>query len=699
MAEPPVRLLDFDAPSSGPAPLLDFEGDTNHRYDGWYSAITGIGTSANDKRLSHTFRPPCQSYLDNIEMWRADDVAATAIEKVPEQCFRQGYELEIENEGDYAKFKEELELTLEDLGVDEHVQRGMTVERAVGGAALWLGVDDGREFSAPLDPARVRKLDWLKVLEPIELTPWSVYGNPMKPKYGEPELYQVNDTANLVNAVGVIPQPRGGKSAPTFGPRLIHESRLIIFPGIKVSNYLRTRNPDLSLIWGDSVLVRIVEVLRDFNVAWHAAGIIATDFSQAIISIESLMGIVARNKEGLRARMEALELGRSVARAVLLDTKEKYERQTTNIAGLPDLLEKLSRRLAAAVGMPLSILMGAGEMGIGKDGLSDVRHYYDGIAAVQRRKVAPILRRIIKLVMGTLRERGIPKRWRIKFNPLWQLTDQERTEAHLAQARADEIYMDHLVYSPEEIRNSRARNGYSYDTQIDHTAHSPDMDKAVELYEMALTKGGLGANAAPGDGSQVKVTPHVRSAPTGGAKGGRTVPKNGGGSAGATRGPSRTDDDGTGEVREFMGFSVVVENQKGSYREWTDPNDGSVGKTKMRYAYGYIRGALGTDGDSVDVYLGPSQSAEWVYVVHQMRAPDFQQHDEDKVMLGFDSPNHARDAYLRQYDDERFYGGMSVMSVEDFAKKLTYPGQKITCDEDLSPGDESTPTDPGTTAP
>lgn len=91
----------------------------------------------------------------------------------------------------------------------------------------------------------------------------------------------------------------------------------------------------------------------------------------------------------------------------------------------------------------------------------------------------------------------------------------------------------------------------------------------------------------------------------------------------------------------------------------------------MKYDYGYVLGTRGADGDSVDVYLGPSEGAAWVYVVHQnSKSSDFTEYDEDKVMLGFDSANHARDAYLRQYDDERFFRGMSQMTIDDFRRKL-----------------------------
>lgn len=129
---------------------------------------------------------------------------------------------------------------------------------------------------------------------------------------------------------------------------------------------------------------------------------------------------------------------------------------------------------------------------------------------------------------------------------------------------------------------------------------------------------------------------------------------------------------------EFQELPISIEQAKGSSREWTD-HEGNSGKTKMVYAYGYIEDSEGADGDSVDVYVGPDEDSEWVYVIHQMKTPEFVEFDEDKCMIGFDSEEEAKEAYLKHYDKDDFYGGMSVMKMQDFKKKLEDKrSQKIT---------------------
>lgn len=130
---------------------------------------------------------------------------------------------------------------------------------------------------------------------------------------------------------------------------------------------------------------------------------------------------------------------------------------------------------------------------------------------------------------------------------------------------------------------------------------------------------------------------------------------------------------------EFQGMPIAVENKKGSKRSWYDEHGNEKGSTKMRFDYGYVEGALGADGDEVDVYIGPNEDAEFAFVVHQNKKPEFTEYDEDKVMLGFKDEQAARKAYLKQYDDPGFYGGMSSMPIEKFKEKVTAgSGKKIT---------------------
>ncbi len=113
---------------------------------------------------------------------------------------------------------------------------------------------------------------------------------------------------------------------------------------------------------------------------------------------------------------------------------------------------------------------------------------------------------------------------------------------------------------------------------------------------------------------------------------------------------------------EWNGLTFDIENLSGTYR----------GDYFMKYPYGELRNSpTAPDGDKLDIYLGPSPEAEWVYVVHQVYPSGHKkegQPDEDKVMVGWLDPTSARDAYVSQYDDPSFFGSMSMIPLYRFKK-------------------------------
>ena len=120
----------------------------------------------------------------------------------------------------------------------------------------------------------------------------------------------------------------------------------------------------------------------------------------------------------------------------------------------------------------------------------------------------------------------------------------------------------------------------------------------------------------------------------------------------------------------FRGLDILVENKRGTDRVWTDENSNETGRTRMHHHYGEVRRTMGPDGDPVDVFVGPDAGSDVVYIVHQMKRPKYKEYDEDKCMLGFRTAKEAKAAYLKHYDNPKFFGSMTTMSFDDFAKLL-----------------------------
>jgi len=125
----------------------------------------------------------------------------------------------------------------------------------------------------------------------------------------------------------------------------------------------------------------------------------------------------------------------------------------------------------------------------------------------------------------------------------------------------------------------------------------------------------------------------------------------------------------------FRGLEISIENRKGSKRHWYDPHADKHGTTTMLYPYGYIRKTVGMDGDHVDVFVGPNESATHVYVVLTNKAPEFDKADEEKCFLGFDSEADARKAFSAHYDNPKFFRSLRALTFEKFKENALATGE------------------------
>lgn len=98
------------------------------------------------------------------------------------------------------------------------------------------------------------------------------------------------------------------------------------------------------------------------------------------------------------------------------------------------------------------------------------------------------------------------------------------------------------------------------------------------------------------------------------------------------------------------GLPILIETAAGQARSGIDP-EGRAWTVTMPWHYGEIAGTMGLDGDPVDIMVGPNPEAPNAYIIH-LRVPGAELAEEDKVYLGFDSPEDAlaafRDAYTRR---------------------------------------------------
>ena len=116
----------------------------------------------------------------------------------------------------------------------------------------------------------------------------------------------------------------------------------------------------------------------------------------------------------------------------------------------------------------------------------------------------------------------------------------------------------------------------------------------------------------------------------------------------------------------IQGFDISIEQPKGSTRSGVN-TDGKAWSVTMNNTYGYIRKTEGKDGDHIDVFLGDNPESDQVFVVDQNNQDS--SFDEHKVMLGFNTEEEARAAYLSNYEEGwQGLGNLTQVDIETFRK-------------------------------
>ncbi|MDR1160983.1 MAG: hypothetical protein LBK45_01465 [Tannerellaceae bacterium] len=123
----------------------------------------------------------------------------------------------------------------------------------------------------------------------------------------------------------------------------------------------------------------------------------------------------------------------------------------------------------------------------------------------------------------------------------------------------------------------------------------------------------------------------------------------------------------------IQGLDITIENPKGSTRSGVDQK-GKKWSVRMNNTYGYIRGTEGKDGDHIDVFVGDNPNSSNVFVVDQIN-PETGEFDEHKVMLGFDTIEQAKEAYLSNYSEGwQGLGDITETTMDDFREWATKEG-------------------------
>jgi phage-related protein (TIGR01555 family) len=407
---------------------------TTKYQDAYANLLTGLGTG-KDKSTYAGFVPrgPIpKEVLDDI--YEEDAIAARVVDRLVDDGTREGFTITGEDEGfDFASVQSQLE----DLDAVNAVADAWRWSRLYGGALLVMVVNDGRKMDKPLNLEAANKLSSLQVVESPYARPVGYNPGMGARAFRRPEQYEI--TVDI--------------GAEDNKSRLIHRSRVIRFDGVRVAPSRMIHNEG----WGPSVLSRTFTEIQQLGDVMGYARSIMHDISIQVYKLDGLREKLcgsAQDQEEMRAAVEAIRMAVDNLHVLAMDALDDFVTVDRSVAGIDALINQFIDALVRATPYPRTVILGEQPSGLNTNGDSEIRTYFDFVASQQKLTLTPAITRLLEVIFAVRRNRGedVPEEWVVKYQPLWQPTEQEAAETFLKNAQAHQILNLNDVESPEEWR-------------------------------------------------------------------------------------------------------------------------------------------------------------------------------------------------------------------------------------------------------
>lgn len=408
---------------------LRFGGRT--MLDTLYNLVTGLG-GAKDKSQSNQFGVVELNQFVAENMYRGDWIARKIVNTPAQDATREWRDWRAEN--DQIELIEDVE---RELGIQLRTKQGMVKARLYGGAALILGIDDGKDPSEELIVDDVGE-GMLRFVHAVSRHELSVDGgletDLMSPYFGEPRMY--------------VRHVKGPQATPRV---LIHPSRVIRIQG---EDY---PDPNMSSDgWGESVLQSVYDAVRNAGMVAQAGAVLIDELKVDVIKIPELTRQLgdAEATNLLTERLSYGMLSKSLNNALVMDKDDEWERVSAQLAGLPDVIKMYLLIAAGAADIPATRLLGQSPSGLNATGESDVRNYYDRIASDQENYLTPTLSRLDEVLIRSAtggRDENIYYEW----NPLWQMNENELADIAKKKAEVFKIDVDMMLIPTDALAKAR----------------------------------------------------------------------------------------------------------------------------------------------------------------------------------------------------------------------------------------------------
>lgn len=410
-------------------------------------AMDGFCTASNYAGLDAQFYSSYLGYPALAQLAQSTEYRLVA-ETFSQEITREWGEVK----GSNVEKIEVIEKELKRYGIRNLIRKQVENDFLYGGSQMYIdikGQEEKTELPLLINEKGIAKgsLNGFSVREPMWSTP-SAYNahNALLPDYFVPETWWVL-----------------GKN--------VHHTRLMTLTMRPVPDMLK---PAYNF-YGIAMSQLMLPYVQRLQSTLDATAKVITMFSLTGIKTD-MTAVLSGNKGGanqLMTRLKALTMGRDNKGVVALnkDTEEFFQINTP-LNSLDALLNIMIQAVAYPSKIPVLKLFGTPTAGLGNTDDGEIRVFYDAVSSLQESYLLPHIEKIIKCIQ--LSKFGeIDEDIEFRFNPLYQMDDNERADVNLKKAQTAQILIQEGIIDNDEARqalNDDEDSGY----QVEGKAPEPD---------------------------------------------------------------------------------------------------------------------------------------------------------------------------------------------------------------------------------
>lgn len=427
---------------------------------------------------------------------------------------------------------EKIEAEERRLNLQQKMLEVQVAERLYGGAVIYAGVA-GDDPSKPFNLSRAKKgcLSHLTVLNRTQLMPYQLDEDILSPTFMEPLTFNIMVGSRLIE---------------------VHRDRLSLFRGEAMApEHAMVGDYALGNFWGDSVLMRVLPVVKRFDSLMANTGSLVYEANVDVLKLPRLMEMMRQpnGEQAVLTYLQTLAAIKGNNGMLVLDAGDtsqaggaggaEYDRKAISFAGLADLIDRGMQEAAAAAECPATRLWAQSPAGQNATGESDAQNHAQNVNNHQKNKITPNTAKLTELLIVSALG-SLPSAVTFEWNSIHEPSEIERVEHAKKITEVIKELKEVELVNPEVLRDTAinalvetgalpgleaAVDEYGAEIEDDDTDGEEDPPPADGLPPAAPTPPPAGGGQPPS--GQVPTADEQPRAPRGSPNGGQWVGKAG----------------------------------------------------------------------------------------------------------------------------------------------------------------------------